>query len=76
MAEGAVNVTLGNGAGRFSGDGIFEKSNKYLSELGRWYVLLRYKLVVALLLLRAKILLFMNCPLVLAKHVLRIYMAN
>lgn len=74
MAEGAVNVTLGSGAGRFSGDGIFEKSNKYLSELGRWYVLLRFQLMVAFLLLRAKI--FMNCPLVLAKHVLRIYMAN
>jgi hypothetical protein len=75
MAEGTVNVSVGNGAGGFSGDGIFEKSNEYLSELGRWYVLLRYKLRVALLVLRAKIL-FMNCPLLFAKHVLRICMAN
>jgi len=71
MAEGTVNMSVGNGAGGFSGDGVFEKSNKYLSELGRWYVLLRCKLLV----LRAKIL-FMNCPLLLAKHVLRICMAN
>jgi len=62
MAEGSVNMSVRNGAGGFSGDGIFEKSNKYLSELGRWYVLLRYKLRVALLELRAKIL-FMSCPL-------------
>jgi hypothetical protein len=41
MAEGTVNTAVGNGAGGFSGDGIFEKSNKYLSELGRWYVLLK-----------------------------------
>lgn len=75
MAEGTVNVSVGNGTGGFSADGIFEKSNKYLSELGRWYVLLRYKLRVALLVLRAKIL-FMNCSLILAKHVLRICMSN
>jgi hypothetical protein len=75
MDEGRVNTSVGNGAGGFSGDGIFEKSNKYLSELGTWYVLLRYKLTVALLVLRAKVL-FMNGPLLLAKHVLRICMAN
>jgi hypothetical protein len=74
MAEGTVNMSVGNGARGFSDGRIFEKSNKFLSELGKWYVLLRYKLRVALLVLRAKIL-FMNCPL-LAKHVPRICMAN
>ena len=75
MAERAVNVSGGNVAVGFSGDGICEKSNKYLSELGRWYVLLKDRLRVALV-LRAKISLFMICPLLLAKHVLRIYIAN
>jgi hypothetical protein len=48
-----------------------------LSELGRWYVFLRYKVRVALLVSYANISwLFMSWPPLPAKHVLRIYMAN
>jgi hypothetical protein len=55
MAEHMVSAPARNGAGGCSIDGVFEKANKYLSELGRWYVFLRYKVRVALLVSYANI---------------------
>lgn len=54
MAEHMVSAPVRNGAGG-SIDGVFEKANKYLSELGRWYVFLRYKVRVAVLVSYANI---------------------